>query len=241
MHAHLVQVAAALKALHAAFHDQQRQRVGVFLRVGLGRDNNNVRVDAVGNIGLGTVQQEMVAHVLRVGAHARQVTARIGLGHGHGQDGISFDAARQEALALFLGAEILEVRSHQSAVQGVEPLATTGATGFFHDDLLVAEIAVAHAAILFLRPDHKEALVPGFLENFPVDDTLLAKARHMGLYFALQEFPVGAPEHLLFFCKRSHAKSSCEAACSNAICGGAKRSPNLCSSCRQRSTKRCRP
>src|SRR5690606_28433658 len=94
------------------------EAVGIVLRVGLGGHHHQVGVDAVGDVGLGAVQHPVVPHLFGGGAHARQVTARIRLGHGHGEDDVPGHAAGHEAVELLLVAEAAQVRAHQAAVQG---------------------------------------------------------------------------------------------------------------------------
>ena len=204
VHPHLVQVATALEALHAPLHHQQCQGIGVVFRVGFRGDDDDIGIDAVGDVGLGAIEQEVVAHVPGGAAHAGQVAAGVRLGHGHREYGVAAHAAGQKTLPLLLVAKLLEVGAHQAAVQGIEPLPATGATGLLHDDLLIAEIAVAHAAVFLVRPDHQETLLAGFAEYLPVDDALLAKTGHMRLHLALQELAIRIAEHLLFFGKLSH-------------------------------------
>ena len=60
------------------------------------------------------------------GTHARQVAARIRLGHGDGQNGVAADTAGQESLALLLIAKAGEIGADQATVQGVEPVTRPG-------------------------------------------------------------------------------------------------------------------
>jgi hypothetical protein len=126
LEAHLFQVAAALESLHAALDDEQRHGVGVVVRIGLRRDDDDIRIDTVGDVGLGTVEHPVVPVLHRRAAHAGEVAACIRLGHGDGEDRLAPHAAGQKALALLRAAEAREVGADQAAVQGAVPVTDTG-------------------------------------------------------------------------------------------------------------------
>ena len=197
--AHLHEIAAALETVHAALDQEQGHVMGIVLRVGLGRHDHQIGIDAVGDIGLGAVQQPMVTAVFGVGAHTGQIAAGIGFGHGDGEDGFALHAARQKAHALFFVTKTCQVGAHQTAVQGVIPIADAGVGGFFQDDLLEAEVVVAHAAVFFVGPHHQIAFGAGFQEGLAVDDALFAPTLHVRHDFGGQEAAIGRAEHDLFF------------------------------------------
>ncbi len=68
---HLFQVSAALESIHAALDDEQAQAVAP-VRVGLRGNDDEVGEDAVGDVGLGAVEQPVVALVLGGGLDAHR-------------------------------------------------------------------------------------------------------------------------------------------------------------------------
>jgi hypothetical protein len=78
---------------------------------------------------------------------------------------VSPHAAGQKALALLLGAEAREVGADQAAVQGAVPVTDPGVGRLLDDDLLEAEVVVAHAAILLVGPHHEKTLLAGLAET----------------------------------------------------------------------------
>ena len=88
------------------------------LRVGLGDDDDQVGVLAVGDEGLGAVEHIAVAGLLdRGGPHALQVGAGAGLAHGDGADQFAGRELRQPALLLLLGAVVQDVGRDDAGMQ----------------------------------------------------------------------------------------------------------------------------
>ena len=80
IHAELFQLAAAAEALRIVGLDHhQRGALGARLRIGLGHDDDQVGVLAVGDEGLRAIEHVAVAGFLRLRAHALQVRAGAGL------------------------------------------------------------------------------------------------------------------------------------------------------------------
>ncbi len=100
--ADLVEVAAALEALHAALDDQQREALRALVGVGARHDDHQVGVDAVGDEGLGPVEDVVVALFDRPGLDALQVAAGAGLGHRDRGDELAGAELGQPALLLLL-------------------------------------------------------------------------------------------------------------------------------------------
>jgi hypothetical protein len=88
-------------------------------------------------------------------------------------------------------------------VQGVVPVSDAGVAGLFDNDLLKAEIVIAHPAIFFIRPHHEETLFPRFEKGLPVDNPRLSPLLHMRHDLGRQELAVGVAEHVLLFAKIS--------------------------------------
>src|SRR5690606_36083667 len=195
---HLLQVAAAFESFHAALDDEQAQPVRLVRLRARGNDDQ-VSVDAVRDVGLGAIQQPVIALVLGPRADARDVAARPGLGHGDREDVLARDALRQPACLLLLGAELADVRPHEAAVQRHEEARVAVAQVFLDQDLLVPEILDAGAAVLLVRPHEQEALLTGLEEGFTVDDPLLLPAIGIGSDLLLEEGADGVAEDLVIF------------------------------------------
>src|SRR5262249_40150120 len=127
-----------------------------------------------------------------------------GFGHRDGKDGLAADAFGQKPVELLLGSEALEIGTDQTAVQRVEPALAAGARGLLDDDLLVAEVRIAHSAVFLFGPDHQEAEITGLLECAAVDDAGLPPRLHMRHDLAGEELPVGFAEDDLIFGKAAH-------------------------------------
>jgi hypothetical protein len=81
LEADLVEVAAALEALHAALDHEQADALVAGVGVGAGHDDHEVGEDAVGDERLRAVEDVVVALVDGRGADALQVGAGARLGH----------------------------------------------------------------------------------------------------------------------------------------------------------------
>ena len=175
----------------------------VVVGIRLGGDDDDVGVDAVGNKGLGPVQDPVIVLLHRGGAHAGEVGSGIGLGHGDRQDVLAADALGQEARTLLFIAETGEIGSHQATVQVGEPVTGTGVGRFLDDHLVEADIVVPGTAVLLIRPDHQEALFTGPAKGVAIHDAGLTPALHMWHNLGCEELAECLAEHLLFFGKLS--------------------------------------
>ena len=115
--ADLVEVAAALEALHAALDDQQREALGALVGIGLRDHDHQVGVDAVGDEGLGAVEHVVIALLDGAGLDALQVAAGAGFGHRDRGDDLAGAELRQPALLLLVGGEVEQVRRDDVVVQ----------------------------------------------------------------------------------------------------------------------------
>jgi hypothetical protein len=68
----------------------------------------------VGNIGLRSVEQPMIAFIFGSRFHPGEIAAGTGLRHGNAENRFALDALRQNAHFLFFGAEMPDVRAHQA-------------------------------------------------------------------------------------------------------------------------------
>jgi hypothetical protein len=118
IHAQLVKVAAPAETLHLiGLDDHQRHALRALVLVGLADHDDEVGELAVGDEGLAAVDAVAVALLDGGGAHALQVGARAGLGHGDGADQLARGQARQPALFLLFGAVVQDVGRHDARVQ----------------------------------------------------------------------------------------------------------------------------
>ncbi len=153
---------------------------------------------AVRDIGLGAVQHPVVAVVLGTRAHAGQVGAGLRLGHGDGKDRLAARGRRQQALALFLVADATDIRRHQPRVQRAEKARVAVARILFDQDLLIAEILHAGAAVFLVGPHQQVALLAGLAEHFAVHAALFAPALAVRPHLALVEAAGGFAEGVVF-------------------------------------------
>ena len=95
----------------------QRDALGAARRVGLGDDDDQIGVLAVGDEGLRAVEHVVVAALLGRACDALQVGAGAGLGHGDGADQLAGRQLRQPALLLLLGAVVEDVGRDDAGMQ----------------------------------------------------------------------------------------------------------------------------
>ena len=166
-----------------------------------GGHDDEVGEDTVRDISLRAVEEEVVALVLGLGAHAGNVAAGAGLRHGHGEYLLATDAGGQPALFLFVRAESANVWPDEAAVQPEkEPLVAVFRV-LFHHDLLVTEVLDTCAAILLVGPHAQEAHLAGLEEGLAVDHPGLVPAVAVRCNFVLEEASYGVTKHLVVFVK----------------------------------------
>mmetsp|Transcript_14977 Transcript_14977/g.47766 ORF Transcript_14977/g.47766 Transcript_14977/m.47766 type:complete len:219 (+) Transcript_14977:236-892(+) len=112
LHAHLLQVLPALEALHALFHQEQRDAVRTLLRVRFGHHDHNVRHLPVGDEHLGTVQNEVISVGHSARADALQVAPGTWLRHRDGANQLTARHRGQQPLLLLSSAIVEDVRHH---------------------------------------------------------------------------------------------------------------------------------
>ena len=157
---------------------------------GLGIDDQGLRVMAVGDPQLRTVQDVAVA--LSVGAqpHRDDIRAGLGLAHGERTDMLARDQLRQVFALLRLAAVAPDLVDAEVRMRTVgEADRSRGAAHFLHRDAM-RQIAHAGAAVFFLDGDPVQAECPHFRPQLdreavgPVDlggergDAVLGKAAH---------------------------------------------------------------
>ena len=195
-HAHFLQVLAFLEAFHALFDDQQAGALGAFAGVGLGHHDHDVGVLAVGDEGLGAVEDVMITVLHGVGLDALQVGAGTGFAHGDGADQLAADHLRQQALLHFLGTVMLDIGRHDFGVQAPADAGQASAGDFLADHHAVEEVG-ADAAVLFAYHGAQETLLAGLAPERLGHLAGLFPLFVMGDGFVFQELADGVAERLV--------------------------------------------
>ena len=107
--ADLVEIAATGKALPLGFHKDEGDSIGAARWIGLGDGDDQIGMLAVGDIGLGAIDDVVVAVAPRGGLDVFEVRSGARLGHGDGNDRLAADHARQPGTLLFLRAVMHDV------------------------------------------------------------------------------------------------------------------------------------
>ena len=183
--AELLELAAAAETRRVGgFHHHQRDALGALLRIGLGDDDDQVGVLAVGDEGLRAVEQVAVALLHRRGADVLQVGAGAGLAHGDGADHLAAGELGQPALLLLLGAEAQDVGRDDPGMQrraeGVHAGEAVGAV----DDRLMGECA-ARAAVFLGDHGAEQARLPGLGPDLAWKDLVFVPLVDMRREFGL--------------------------------------------------------
>ena len=171
--ADLVQVAAALEALHAALDHEQRDALVAGVGVGARDDDHQVGQDAVGDERLAAVEDVVVALVDGGGADALEVGAGARLGHRDRGDLLAAGQVGEPALLLLVVRAGDEV-GHDHVVEQRERRAVDAAVGhLLADHHVVAEVGRAPAAVLLVELEAEQSLRAGLGPDLAVDDPVL--------------------------------------------------------------------
>src|SRR5689334_628460 len=122
--------------------------------------DEEVRADAVGDEGLGAVDDVAAVDLAGEGRDAGDIGAGAGLGDAEGADLLTGDPGHQPALLLLLSAEV-EDRRHRDRGVGVEPggdAPGASAAGELLDPDRVVQVSAALAAVFLweLQPEEAE-------------------------------------------------------------------------------------
>ena len=143
----------------------------------------------------------MVLVLDSLGAHARQIASGIWLSHGDRENNIPRNDARHVALNLLLGAKAGDIRRHNAAVQRTKPVTAASISKLLDDDLLPANIVVAHPTKTLFRPHDKKTFLARFFKNFAVNNALLPEPLHVRHNLFGQKSSIGLAEHGLLVSK----------------------------------------
>ena len=156
--------------------------------IGLGDDDDQIGVLAVGDEGLGAVEHVAVAGFLGRGAHALQVGAGAGLGHGDGADHFAGGELGQPALLLLLGAVMQDVGRDDAGMQRRAEGVEAGEREFAVDHRLMRE-AAAGAAVFLRHRGAQQAGLAGLGPDLALVHAGLVPAVEMGDEFVGDEAP----------------------------------------------------
>ncbi|MNP05848.1 hypothetical protein D3C76_978090 [compost metagenome] len=109
LHADFVQALAAAETRQRGVDQEDRDALGTALWIGLRDHRDHVAHLAVGNEGLGTIDNVLVALLHRAGVHGLQVGTGARFGHGDGADHLTGGDFRQPVLFLRFGAVVEDV------------------------------------------------------------------------------------------------------------------------------------
>ena len=215
----LVEIAAAFETfLPVSLHDEERSAFCALRRVGLGHDDDKIGKLAIGDERLRSIDDVVIAILLRAGLDTLKVGTCAGLGHGNGADQLAGRHFRQPSLLLLFRAIMKDIGSNDGIVQGyAEPIDTDMADGF--EDRALVRIGATCPAIFFR---HRGAQKPVFTGQFPdrtVEYFLFFKTVIMRQNLGLEKFrghvfqhndivglPVGFRNTQYFFRSQTHHK-----------------------------------
>ena len=158
-HAQFVQFLVAAEAGEVALDDEGGDAPGSALGIGLGVDDVDVGIRAVGDPHLVAVEDVVVAGVTGGEFHGDDVGTGIRLGHGQGADVFAADQFGQVFAFLFFGAVAVNLVHAQVGVGAVRKAnGGGGPADFFHGDD-VGQVAHVGTAVLLLHGNTQQAHV----------------------------------------------------------------------------------
>ena len=191
LQANLVEIAATAEAFHLVGLDhEERGALGACGWIGLGDNDDQVGVLAIGDEGLLAVDDVAVAVALGRGAHALQVGAGAGLGHSDRAYQFAGGEFRQPAAFLFLGAEMQDVGGDDRRMQRDAETVETGQTQRVGDHRLMGEGA-AGTAIFLRHGGAEQTRLAGLLPVGALDHTGLFPVVSLSGEFGFKEFQRG--------------------------------------------------
>ena len=192
MQADLVEVAASRIAGAVGLDQQQRRALRPFLGVGLDDDDGQLGMLAVGDVGLRSIDDIVVALLDRGGADALEVGSGAGLGHRDRGRGFARDHPRQPVQFLLLAAVADEIIGDDVRMER-DPRRRAGVTQFLVDHRVIAEVE-PQSAIGFGHRRAEQSSLSAFGPEITVDDALLFPPVEVRNQFLGEEAPHGIAE-----------------------------------------------
>ena len=187
LQAQLLQALALFKAGHATLDQKQAGALGTRSRVGLGHQNHQVGMPAVGDEGLAAVDQiGAVCLQQRRGFHALQVRTCSWFAHGDRAHHLTAGQLGQVLLLLRFGAVMQDVRGDDLAVQAIANAAETCACQFFHLHHRIQLVGI-RAAIGLGQGHAQKAVFTGLVPHGAVHVALLFPGFVVGGDFLVHE------------------------------------------------------
>src|SRR5579862_8917218 len=197
LEAHFLQPLALGEALHRGIDLHQAGALGALGRIGLRHHDDEVAVPAVGNEGLGTIDDVFVALPYRGSLYRLQIGARARFAHGDGADHVARRHLRQVFLLQHLAAVVVQVGRDDLGMQSPADGGIVDPRLLFHQHH--AEQLVGPGAAVFLRHAHaEEAVLARFLPHRLVGVALLLPALVVRLDLGLEETPHAVAEGFVF-------------------------------------------
>jgi len=178
MLADLVEIAPALETGGVGIDQHQRNPLRALVRIGLGDHDHAIGVLAVGDVGFGAVDDEVVAVLFRRGADALKVGACARFGHRDRGDDVAGDHAGEVFGALFGCAEPFEIIGGDVRLQG-EARRRAEVGQLLGDDAVEPEIE-AEAAVFLLHRGAQQARLTHRLPHLARDDALFLMLVEIG-------------------------------------------------------------
>ncbi len=196
--ADLVEIAPAREAFAIGLDQDDRHALPcrLHLGIGLGADQDQVGILAIGDIGLGTIDDIMVAVLLGGGANALKVRSRARLGHRDRGDRLARHEPRQPFLLLLLGPVLDDIVHHDVRLEREAERRSAEIGGFLVDDGVIAEVE-AQAAIFFRNGGAEQAELARLGPDLARHDLFLVPFHRIGRDLVLHEAAHGLAEGLV--------------------------------------------
>ena len=197
-HANFLQTLALLKAWHTTFDQQQAGAFCTGRRVGLGNNDDEICVPAIGDEGLRSIEHEVITSVEGGAADSLEVGSGSRLAHCDSADNFAAGHCRQIAFFLSVAAVAENVGRHDFVVQTEAQPGETSARNLFKHHHRIETIGVRPAILLGHR-QAKQSVGTGLGPDAAVDIALLFPLGMMGRDFLVEKLADGIAKLLMLF------------------------------------------
>ncbi len=197
MLADLVEVAAAVEALHPALDDEQRDALVAGLGIRAGDHDHEVGQDAVGDEGLLPGEDVVVTRVHGSGPDALQVGPRARLGHRDRRDRRTGAQPGEPPLRLLVVRARHEVGRDHVVEEREGAAVDAAARHLLADDGVVAEVRRPAPAVLLGELEAEQPLCAGLRPDLAVDDSVALPLLVEGHGLLVEEGPDRLAERLV--------------------------------------------